>query len=784
MKIIANILKNFLNVPENILEITNNHIIEVENHSNLINATNLVVGHVLTCEKHPNSDHLSVTTVDLGDRVEKIVCGASNVAKDQYVVVAQVGSILPGDFLIKPTKIRGEESNGMICSLEELGIEEKHIPEEYKNGIFYFKDKKEIGSKALEALKLEGFVLELKLTPNRGDLLSHLGFAYDLAAMTNQKVEIPKFELNETDLENDIKLNIESDNCTIYHARKFSNIEIKESPLWLKQILVESNIKPINNVVDISNYVMLEYGTPLHMFDFDKFESNEIIVRNAKKGEKVITLDNEEKILSTKDVVIADNKKAIAIGGVVGLSNSKIDEQTKTIVLEAARFSPDQIKYTSKNLDIKTESSLRFERGVAPSRVLLGLNRATELLEQLANAKTHKGVKSFTRPRLETKIKINKGEIEKILGINIQEEELLKFFELYRYNVTNNKDHFILVTPDDRPDLLILQDIVEEIARIYGLNNIENKELYSNKLGALTKKQRRIRNIRHSLAEKGFNEVITYSLLKTEKVYDFNKIGEQISVLNPLSEDKKTLRQSLINGLLDVASYNNNRQNKDLFLFEIGNLFAKDYEEIYLSVLMSGEWHKNTYKKNDIKLDFYVLKGILEDVFSPYNIKFDLKQTTEIKNFHPYRQAFIYFKDQNIGRIGEILPKITKELDLNKTYVFEINLEKLLEYNKPFKFEAPSRYPNIIRDIAILVDENLEASSIIKLIEQTAKNNLIDIEIFDVYQGENIEKDQKSVALSLTFADKNKTLLAEEVDKIMKKIINRLEFELSAKLRT
>lgn len=784
MKIIENILKNFLEIPENILELTNDHIIEVENYSNLINASNLIVGHVLSAEKHPNADTLSLTTVDLGDRVEKIVCGASNVEKGQYVIVAQVGSVLPGDFHIKPTKIRGEESNGMICSLEELGINEKHIPKEYKDGIYYFKSEKEIGSKALDALKLEGFSMELGLTPNRGDLLSHLGFAYDLAAMTDQKVKLPTFKVNELAEKNDIKLNIQSDNCTIYHARKFTNVDIKESPLWLKQILIESNINPINNVVDISNYVMLEYGTPLHMFDYDKLESNEIIVRNAKNGEKVVTLDDEEKTLTDKDVVIADDKKAIAVGGVIGLKNSMIDENTKNVVLEAARFSPDQIKFTSKNLNIKTESSTRFERGVAPSRVILGLKRATELLQELANAEAYEGVQSFTRPRLETKIKIKKGEIEKILGIDIKEEQLLKFFDLYRYNVTNNKDHFVLVTPDDRPDLLILQDIVEEVARIYGLNNIENKDVYSNKLGSLTKKQKRIRDLRHSLANKGFNEVITYSLVKDENVFDFNKIGEKVSVLMPLSEDKKTLRQSLINGLLETANYNSNRQNKDLFLFEIGNLFAKDYEEVHLGILMTGTWHHSTFENNEAKVDFFVIKGILEQIFAPYGIKFDFKQTEELVNFHPFRQAHVYFNDKNIGKIGEIHPKTAKQYDLNKTYVFEINLTKLLDYNKPFKYEAPSRYPSISRDIAIVVDENLEASSILKLIEQTAKKNLNHIEIFDVYQGENIEKGKKSVAISMIFIDKNKTLLSEEVDKIMKKIVNRLQFELSAELRT
>ena len=341
---------------------------------------------------HPNSNHLNVTTVNLGrDRVEQIVCGASNVGKDQYVIVAQVGSILPGDFVIKKSVIRGEASHGMICSLKELGIDDSLIPDDFKDGIYYFDEPKEIGKPALDVLNLDGWKMTLGLTPNRSDLLSVMGFAYDLASFTNQKVEVPFVKIVESKVVNPVKVEVKTDGCQRYYARHLTDIKIKESPWWLKSALLAQDIKPINNVVDISNYVLIEYGTPLHMFDANKVKTNHIIVRNAKDGEEVVSLDGIKRILTLDDVVITDGKNPIAIGGVMGLENTMIDVKSTSVILEAAYFEPKRIAKTSKRLNLKSDSSLRFERGLDDTRVILGLERATELLVELAGAKVSKG---------------------------------------------------------------------------------------------------------------------------------------------------------------------------------------------------------------------------------------------------------------------------------------------------------------------------------------------------------------------------------------------------------
>ena len=333
MKILENILKTFIDVPDNMLELTNQKIIEVESFGPINEATQLVIGKVLTCEDHPNSDHLHVTTVDLGDRIEQIVCGAPNVAKDQYVIVAQVGTILPGNFQIKATKIRNVESNGMICSLAELGFEEKVIPDLYKDGIFYFNEAKPLGTPALAHLAQDGWVMELKLTPNRGDLLSHLGFAYDLGSMTDQPVRLPQIHIEELGKNNPYQVKIETEGCGLYYARYFEQVTIKESPWWLKSALLASDINPINNVVDISNYVLIEYGTPLHMFDAAKINSKTIIIRDAYAKEKVVTLDEVERELIKDDVCITANDEVIAVGGVMGLESTMIDEKTTSVLL-------------------------------------------------------------------------------------------------------------------------------------------------------------------------------------------------------------------------------------------------------------------------------------------------------------------------------------------------------------------------------------------------------------------------------------------------------------------
>ena len=784
MIITQNMLKKWVNIPDDILEVTNQKIIEVESFEPLNTATNLVIGKVLTCVPHPNSDHLNLTTVDLGDRVEQIVCGAPNVRKDQYVVVAQVGTVLPGNFEIKKSKIRGEESSGMICSLQELGIDEELIPDDFKEGIYHFTEPKEIGSPALEALSLEGWKMTLGLTPNRSDLLSILGFAYDLASLTHQKVVIPEIKIKEEKTENPVKVEIKTEGCLRYYARHMSEVTIKESPWWLKSALLAHDIKPINNVVDISNYVLLEYGTPLHMFDAKKVKSNHIVVRDANEDEEVISLDGLKRILKKDDVVITDGEKPIAIGGVMGLENTMIDENSTSVILEAAYFDSKRIQKTSKRLNLKSDSSLRFERGIDDRRVLLGLERATELLIELADAKVSQGISEVvTTERKIPTIEVPKTFFSDRLGVEIEEEALLDYFDRYQYQVVTKENHYLITPPSYRIDLEIPADILEEIARMHGLNQIPMTKHLNQTHGYLTQKQKRLRNLRHELAHLGLHEVITYSLTDEENYHKYQSIGEKVEILMPLSSDKKVLRQSLLNGLLQTVSYNQNRQTDDVHLFEIGHVFAKGVEYSTLAIAMSGKWHQSKWQKQSIDVDFYVLKGVLDQVMKALDIDLTYETTKEHAFLHPYRQAHIKYGDDVIGLIGEIHPSEQKALDINLTYVLELKLDKLLKHKAVFTFETISKYPNIERDLAIVVDEDIEAKALIDMIKQTLRQNLVELSVFDVYQGSHIETGKKSIAFNLVFNDSSKTLETQDVDKLMKKVVSRLAYEYKAEVR-
>ena len=785
MIITEKLLKEFIEVPKNILEVTNQKIIEVEDFGLVNSASNLVVGKVLTCIPHPNSDHLNLTTVDLGDRIEKIVCGAHNVAKDQYVVVAQVGTVLPGDFEIKASKIRGEESNGMICSLEELGFEEKLIPDAYKKGIYFFPHEMEIGMPGLDALALEGWQMTLGLTPNRGDLLSVYGFALDLASVTGKKVETPKYEYPVSSETNPFSIEIETSGCGRYYARYIDQIKIKESPWWLKSALITRGMRPINNVVDISNYVLLMLGTPLHMFDASKIKSNKIVVRDAKDSEKVVTLDEQERTLTKEDVVITNGSEAIAVAGVMGLENTIVDDNTTSVLLEAAYFEPKRIQHTSKRLGLRSDASLRFERGIDDQRVILGLDLATKLLVELADARVYEGIAEATNHELEpAHIKLTQAYINDLLGVEISADTLVEYFEQLNYNVEVGNNDYVVTPPTYRQDIKIPADVLEEIARLHGLDLIPSKQEQVLTQGYLSLTQKRQRIIRHHLADLGLNEIISYTLKSESDAQRYVSLGEPLSILMPLSEDRKVLRQSLVNGLLDAVKYNKSRQINDIFLFEIGHVFAKDIEKNHLALALHGTWHKQLWSKKAVASDFYLLKGMLDETFSRFKIKFDYVQTDQYSFLHPYRQADIKYNKKTIGYIGEVHPKETKRLDIDKTYVLEIDLTDILDVDLNTLYDPISKFPSISRDLAVVIDENVEVSKMTALIEQTVRKNITALSVFDVYQGSHIEDGMKSVAFNIVFNDKDKTLESEEVDKLMRKVMIRLDRELGAKVRS
>src|SRR5690554_2281927 len=783
MYILENILKQFIELPDNLYEVTNQQIIEVDDYLALNQSTKLVVGYVETCVKHPNADKLNLTTVNIGHEILNIVCGAANVAAGQHVIVAQVGAVLPGNFEIKAAKVRGEQSNGMICSLTELGFDEKYISSDYKDGIFYFKTSVKPGDDALRSLGLEGKKLLLGLTPNRGDLLSHLGFAYDLGAMLNKKVQVPKPSFKTVDAKNDIQIKIDTDGCLRYDLRVM-DVVIKESPWWLKNALIESDIRPINNVIDITNYILITYGTPLHAFDANKVKTNQIVVRQAKKGEVVVTLDEAKRTLESNDIVITDGQKPIALGGVMGLLESGIDDHTTKIMLEAAQFDPKMIAATSKRLGLRSDSSLRFERGIDQARVRQGLEAATQLLVEIADAKVYSGISSNLKIKDENPwIHLNLDKVNNLLGTTLNQDELDNILARLGYETAIEKERLLVKAPGYRKDILIEADVTEEVLRVYGYHKIEGKRLQPNSLGELTFKQKNIRNIKNMLAGLGLNEVINYSLVSQDDINEFPMIGKSVGVLMPLSDERDCLRQSLIPGLLKNLNYHLSRQMNNISIFEIGHVFAEGIEKNHLAILLNDKFLESNYLKQDIQVDFFTIKGILNNIATLLNVTLDLKKTSRIKALHPGIQGDIYFNDTVVGVIGKTHPLTDKSYDVKHAYVLELDLTRLIEHNPQMVFESISKYPSIQRDISFIVSKTYPVSDILTIIHQTARKLLTNVEVFDVYAGPSIEDGYHSLAISMTFNNKEKTLEKQDVEKALKSIQNRLEFNFKAVFR-
>lgn len=780
MKISTHMLKKYVTVPDNekLYELTNQYITEVESLTPLLEVDNLVVGYVKECVKHSNSDHLSVCQVDIGTKIEQIVCGAPNVKAGQYVVVAKVGAILPGDFEIKEAKIRGVDSRGMICSLQELGVENKDIAEEFKEGIYYFDYQPKIGSNAVEALNFNQSSVEISITPNRSDLLSVLGFAYDLGAVLNEKVVNDEPEFEENGPENPLQVKILDDGCKRYYARYLDNIVVKPSPMWLQADLIASGIRPINNVVDVTNYVLLEYGTPLHAFDADKFGSNTIVVKPATDLYEVITLDEQMRILRSTDITITNGRVPKALGGVMGLLNSAVNQNTKKIILEAAWFEPNRVKETSSRLNLESDSSVRFEKGVDEIRVRTALNRAAELLIEVAGARAYKNISFAGQPfEKPTIIKLTANQTNKLLGTSFSDADIKGL--LKRLNIIETKPNNYLV-PSYRKDLVIKEDLIEEIARLYGYNNLATKMPKDSALGRYSRRQYLIKELRSHLRNMGLNEVITYSLINHKGLNSYTlEKKESIEVLQPINDDRTVLRQSLTNGLVSTVQYHLARQIDDLRLFEVGRVYSKEEETTNLSVIINGKYINSSFLKNDFESSYYVIKGILENILSKYNIVATYLKETNTVGYHSGVCAKVVVGDKTLGLIGKIHPTI-----LDNTFTFEINLDLLLELiiNQP-KFEPVSKYPNIVRDLAVVVNESLESIKVADLIRQTARKYLVDLELFDLYKGEKIGDNKKSLAYRMTFNSKTQTLESEDIDKVMKSLIFRLQKELGAEIR-
>ena len=736
---------------------------------------NLVIGEVVDCIDHPDSDHLHVCQVNIGSVVTQIVCGAPNVRKGLKVIVALPGALLPGNFEIKKSKIRNQESNGMICALYELGLEEKTI-EAYNRGIEELDSSAKVGDDPIKYLGLDDTLYELDVHKHRNnDCYYHIGFAYEIAAILNRKVTLPddSFKEIKDSIKDHFNLKVETKKCPYYLAKMVTDVKIKESPDFIKKRLLAAGMRPINNVVDISNYVMLEYGQPLHFFDKDKLGNN-ILVREAN-NENIITLDGKERKL-TNDIVITDGNKPVCIAGVMGGENTEVDENTKTILIESAIFDAVSIRNTANRLDLRSEASIRYGKGLNYEYTNKAILRACHLLQKYADAKVLSDIVIHDEiDKKEKIVEFKPSEVDKMLGIKVSEEDMKKELERldFKYKLDNGK--FIVTIPNRRLDIdPNVNDIAEEIGRLYGYHN-----LVSTLPKVDIKKGDYIGNVKYRkliskrLRSLGLNEVKTYTLVSRDMLKFNYENKENVILPNPMSSDKEVIRTTLIPSLLNVYNYNKTRKVNDILIYEIAKTYDINYnEDSKICILMKGNYINNNWNSTKIKVDFYLIKGILENLLDYLGLKNRYSFTTsDIPNMHPGMSARVLLDRKEIGIIGRIHPTDSKD----EIYICEISMDKLMTNIKPIKYKEISKYPSIIKDMAFIMPKDTEAKEVLDVIKKSGGRLLTDINIFDVYEGENIGNNEKSIAYSLTFNDNTKTLTDEEVNTLFEKIIKDVE---------
>ncbi|MBD1372820.1 phenylalanine--tRNA ligase subunit beta [Hazenella sp. IB182357] len=787
--------------PEDIAEEMNRTGIEVEViYTRDAGVTGVTVGYVQEVTPHPEADRLQVCTVDVGkDQPLQIVCGATNIAAGQRVPVAEVGAKLPGDFKIKKAKLRGVDSFGMICSAKELGLPDKVLMKEQMDGILVLSEDAPIGTDIHSYMGMDDQVIELQLTPNRSDCLSMMGVAVEVAAIFDRELRLPQLDTPiDAELAETFRIEVESEaDCPIYAAQTITDLRVGASPQWMQNRLISAGIRPINNIVDVTNYVMIETGQPLHAFDLGNLSGEAICIRRAEENEVVTTLDGEIRTCTRDTLMITDGEKPIALAGIMGGKNAEVTTNTQSILLESAYFDPTLTRVASRQTGLRTDASSRFEKGVDPDKIIAAIHRARQLLEQIAGGSaSSQVVVKGSLERNEFTVDLRHSQLIKVLGMDVKEEQVMDIFRRLRLETEQMTDHYAVKIPSRRPDIKIEVDLIEEVARLYGYDQIPTSLLWGKQTpGGLTRNQHTRRIIRRSLRALGLNEVITYSLTSegaSSAIASLHENEKSIAIAMPMSNEHAYLRTSLLPHLIKTASYNVKHGNHRVRIFELGKTYITTEEQLTklpderfeVAGLVTGPITPSIWQKQQPQNDFFEMKGIIEAMLSRLGLAEPTFREESPIGFHPGRTAGIYIENQKIGLIGQLHPKLAQNMDLEETVVFQLDLETFLNDEMDDLIYAPiGKFPAVTRDLALVVDEAIPVGSVKEKIKEAGGALLEEITLFDVYVGEQVGEGKKSVAFSFVYRSKERTLTDEEVQAAHDAIVQSLEVTFDAKLR-
>ena len=760
----------------------------------------IVVGEVMECVPHPDSDHLSICQVDIGEaELSQIVCGAPNVKAGIKVIVALPGSRIAGNVKIKKGKMRGVVSNGMICSLQEIGYADSVIPKEFSEGIQYLPQDAVAGEEVFKYLEMDDAIIELSITPNRADALSIRGVAYEVGAIYNQKPVFNDEVLVEADRLAAEKIAVrvaDTIDTPAYQIRIIENVKVAASPQWLQNRLMNEGIRPINNVVDVTNYILLLFGQPLHAFDYDKLGSKEILVRRAVDAEELVTLDGETRKLTSDNIVITNGSAPVALAGTMGGLDSEISETTTTVALEAALFDSTSIRKTSKQFNLRSESSSRFEKGINRGTIGEACEAAAAMIASLAGGEVLAGAVKGAEPVVENAVVTTTlAHINRALGTELTTTDVDAVFAALGFEAFEEQGTYTVSVPPRRWDIHIEADLVEEVARIYGYDKLPSTLPSGETVaGSLTAHQQKTRDLRSLLEGTGLSEAISYALTTEAKSESFAMKDSNLTRLDwPMTEERAVLRLNLISGLLDDVAYNIARKNQNVALYEIGRVFYQEndpkkdlpQEEKHLAFAVCGDVIVKDWQTKAQKVDFFTVKGIVKAVFAKFKLAERITyEASHMKDLHPGRAADIFLDGEKIGFLGQVHPAVAKAYDVPETYVAELNLAALLTAEvAPLVYQNVSKFPSVSRDIAMLVAEKISNQEITAVIAKAAGKFLTDVKLFDVYQGANIESGQKSMAYSLTFVNPEATLTDDEINRGMEKVTKALAENFAAVIR-